>query len=205
MGIQWLWTDARNALNYNVCTPHGLCLRTKWEAEKKKFIHSTVIRTVNVTITGLPRLNLTFSPSQHWVTFIYPPPIPPSSLKRFVDGLGSNRETWQLLLMPVMSDRLLPRPLHHWQVETKGFILLCNLPTWCKMILCCDWQHPDCKSFQMNAEVWWGEMKCRTTARFSEDTTQDSLLCHGIKWGLSSLRTTTLKPFQEAITRESTI
>lgn len=32
------------------------------------------------------------------------------------------------------------------------------------------------RAFQMNAEVWWGEMKCRTAARFLQDTTRDSLL-----------------------------
>lgn len=75
-------------------------------------------------------------PFRHYNTeqHLFTPP-PPSSLKRFVDGLGSNRETWQLLLTPVMSDRLLPRPLHHWQVETRGFILLCSLPTRCKIIV----------------------------------------------------------------------
>lgn len=90
-------------------------------------------------------------------------PLPlPRSLKRFVDGLGSNRETWQLLLTPVMSDRLLPRPLHHWQMETRGFILLCILPT--PMQNDVVWWLA--ASRLQGRSKWmlrfgWGEMKCR--------------------------------------------
>lgn len=173
MDMRWLWADALSAINYNVCTPHGLFTDKVRIWEKEKCIHSPVVRTVNVTITGLPQLNLTFSPSKTLRDIYYPPTPHPTPQ-------WSNRETWQLQLTTVMSDRLLPKPFHRWQMEARGFILLCILPTPCKMILCCDWQHSDCKGVRNEC---WGlvgrnEMQDEHTIPTRHDTGQPSVPWH---------------------------